>query len=548
MIGVQMRVEGRLVGIATDRRAFVPLPLLGLVLCIAAAGGLLFARLDAFPLNNDEAIYVLYAHTAAYAHNIRDLFGAFAYGVPPLFIWIGALALHIHPDHAAQLVTSRSISALCGLATVVGVYVLAWQLYRDAGLGLLAAVLYAFCPYAVLFNRLGLLDASVQFIGVLVALQSVRVFRQQPASIRSAILLGTLLGLGQLAKGISVFFWLLPVLAWYVFAPDRALSRLVRTALVATPVAAALYATILASGRPRNLLEPFFTAIKYSVASSPTHSNFDRARFPILAYFSHNLEQWLSWQQHYVGYAILLALAGALVMSARSRSPGDRFLALWLVIPLVLMLFTKVYNSRYIVFTVPIEILLVSRTSVLLLRAAWPVLRGRARPPRPVLLAGTWATAVLLLLGALYTARFDAAHDAALVGDPVHASYDSFDRWYYIEGWLSGYGLDTVESFIRRQAQHHDLTLVVDKYHLPLVALSYDFSDDPHVRLQEAFSPAGLWLPPGALPARSRVFALLDVPKDDLQAVRAVHPSWKIVLTQRKPGGQSAFVLLSNAS
>jgi hypothetical protein len=45
---------------------------------------------------------------------------------------------------------------------------------------------------------------------------------------------------------------------------------------------------------------------------------------------------------------------------------------------------------------------------------------------------------------------------------------------------------------------------------------------------------------------RAAIVAVLDIPKDSLPAVEAAYPDWKLRMIQRKPGGQSQFVLLSN--
>lgn len=540
--------------VATRRRS--PLyPPLGLAFILIAAAGLLFFRLDAFPLNNDEGGYILYSYLAAHPHHLPDLFGNFNFSEPPLYTWLGAVALRLHPARAAQLVTVRSVSVLCGVGTVAAVYALARQLYRDVATGLLAAVLYAFCPFAVLYNRLAFLDSLAQLIGVLVAIQCVRVYRRKDgreAPILQIVLLGILLG--QLVKGTAFFFWLLPLLGWYALAPARTAFQLKRTLAIMTPVALAVYSVVLASGSLRDFFRPLFLIINHSAAAprSPVHFDYDHTPFPLWSYAVHNAAQWLSWQQHYVGYGPVVALVVAFYIGVVSRKHEDGFLALWLAIPLVAMLFTKVYNSRYIVFTVPIEMLCVSRGVVALVRHARRSPRGRAAAI-PVLrgtVARMAAGAVyaLLVLGGVYTARFDATRDATLVSDPIHGDYDSFDQWYFITGWLSGYGFDNVTAYIRRQAQTRDVTVVADEAFLPLVSLRYSLADNPRVHIQSSSGVAGLPLASSATAARPLTLAVLDVPKDDLAAVETTHPTWKVVMVQNKPLGQSQFVVLSSAT
>ncbi|HEX8919749.1 MAG TPA: glycosyltransferase family 39 protein, partial [Chloroflexota bacterium] len=280
-----------------------------LILAVLGAAVLWFHSLNALPVFDDEAIAVWYAHVAAYPRTVNDLFGSFDYAVPPLFVWLAAFAQHLWSD---RLLASRTVSVLCGLATMPALWWLAWQLYRDRIVAILAAVLFAVCPYELFFGRMALLDPLVQLLGVSIAIQSVRMFRKVESPAHQAVLLGVLLGLGQLSKGISLFFWALPVLAWYFFGPERRLHRLIRPMIPATGVAIGLYLVILASGTVRNLFRPFFTAIKYSVGAPypgyySTHSSISPLTTARL-----NFDGWLGWQQAYVGWAML----GSLILIA----------------------------------------------------------------------------------------------------------------------------------------------------------------------------------------------------------------------------------------
>jgi hypothetical protein len=532
--GVQQRHVGRL-------------SLAGLAVIMATNAIVSFSHLRVLPVFDDEAIFVWYAHVAAHAHRLPDLFGSFNYAAPPLFIWLGAIALHFNAD---QLVAVRSVSVLCGIATLAAIYLLAWQLYRDVTIGLLAAALCAFCPYEFMFDRMALLDPLVQLIGVLVAIQSVRLYRRQNLQVRQAMLLGILLGLGQLAKGISTFFWLLPVLSWYVYDPGRVFSRLKRGMLISVLVAGALYSVILASGNVRDIFRPFFTTIKYSIATPYSGYYASHPRLPIASRILQNLGQWVSWQQTYVGYVLLGALLVAVAVCIAAKAQADTFLLLWLSLPLAAMLVAKIYTSRYMLFTIPIELLLVSRGVAAMLSYArqWTCGKAVLLLGHRVRLTAMGVAVTFVALGMLYTTVFDVSRIAALRNDPATGHFVPDDRWQYIAGWPSGYGLDGLESYIRRLAKTTDVVVVADRSHQPSSALLYGLADNAHIEVRPVPLTQGRRSEPGIAARKAAIVAVLDIPKDSLPAVEAAHPEWKSCMRQLKPGGQSEFVLLSNES
>jgi len=534
--------EGRVADGERARRAGA-LSVVGLVALLAATAIVSLPRLGLLPVFDDEAIAVWYAHVAAHPHHMADLFGGFDYAVPPLFIWLGAVAQRLYPD---QLVALRAVSVLCGIASSAAIYLLARELYRDGALGLLAAVLCAFCPYEYMFSRMALLDTLVQLMGLLVALQSVRLYRRGSIEPRAAVLLGILLGLGQLSKGIATLFWLLPLLAWYVYDPGRSLARLRRSLLIAIPVAAALYAIILASGNARNLFRPFFTAIKYSVATPYPGYYASHPHESIVSLVGYNLGQWLSWQQTYVGYGLCAALLVALGIAVVSREPADRFLGLWLLAPLALMLVVKIYTSRYVLFTVPIELLLVSRACVIALRYARRLARGEAALGLSAARLRAGGILVVVVLALSYTAVFDASRDATLRNDPARSAMVDDDHWQYIAGWPSGYGLDRVERHIRARARIQDVTVVAAPTHQPINALLYGLAGNPHIHVRPLPLTRGPRVSPSAGGRKTAVFAVVETGKDDLLATEAAHPGWKPVVSETKPGALSKLVLLAS--
>jgi hypothetical protein len=245
---------------------------------------------------------------------------------------------------------------------------------------------------------------------------------------------------------------------------------------------------------------------------------------------------------------LLGALLVAVAVCIFAKAQADTFLLLWLSLPLAAMLVAKIYTSRYILFTIPIELLLVSRGGVAILSYArqWTCSSALLLRARMVSLTTTGMAVALVALGMLYTTVFDVSRIAALRNDPATGHFVPDDRWQYIAGWPSGYGLVGLESYIRRQAKTKDVVVVADPSHQPSSALLYGLADNAHIQVRPAPLTRSPRSAPGMAAGRAAIMAVLDVPKDSLPAVEAAHPDWKPRMRQLKPGGQSQFVLLAN--
>jgi hypothetical protein len=93
-------------------------------------------------------------------------------------------------------------------------------------------------------------------------------------------------------------------------------------------------------------------------------------------------------------------------------------------------------------------------------------------------------TAWLPVAGALALAAIPALQaDAALVTRPGSAPLIPFDRWQYVTGWPSGYAIDRVVAYLRRQEAHGPITVVSSIYNPPGDALTILLGHAPGVTL-----------------------------------------------------------------
>ena len=153
-------------------------------------------------------------------------------GVYPLFPWVATLFVHMLPD---PFMAVRCASAVVGTVGMLA----AWGTGRElAGprAGLLAATLYALCPYTLFHNRLAVPDGLVATCGAGSLLFAIRLAKT--ARGRDALLLGVCLALGLLTKVFAFSMLLLPLLA--VIAAPVAQRRKTRVLAMAATLAAVM--------------------------------------------------------------------------------------------------------------------------------------------------------------------------------------------------------------------------------------------------------------------------------------------------------------------
>jgi hypothetical protein len=137
--------------------------------------------------------------------------------------------------------------------------------------------------------------------------------------------------------------------------------------------------------------------------------------------------------------------------------------------------------------------------------------------------------------------------DRALWSDPARAAMPADDRFQYVLGWPSGYGVRDTERLVRQELEHHPagVTVVVhaNRYQNLRVTplwLSLAFAREPRVRFED-------WnfADPAAIPAFERWAAagptLLVVPRADANAPAPDPRAWAhlatLVAATVKPDG-----------
>src|SRR6266436_8244891 len=107
-----------------------------------------FTNILSLPIFTDEAIYIRWAQIA-----MRDpawRFISLTDGKQPMYVWIAMILLRFIHD---PLLAGRLLSVFTGFGSLVGIWLLTWELFRKRWVAFLAAALYVVFPFALVYDR-----------------------------------------------------------------------------------------------------------------------------------------------------------------------------------------------------------------------------------------------------------------------------------------------------------------------------------------------------------------------------------------------------------
>ncbi len=161
--------------------------------------------LTKLPIFGDEAVYIRYAEDVLYIPH--QLFISLTIGRQPIFIWITSFFLLIFKNPVFAI---RMVSVISGFLTLIGLLLLSYEIFQKKKTALLTVLLLTFYPFAVMYDRLGILDSMVGTIYIWTIYLTFRFAKT--LSFFLSFLLGIVLGLGILIKSNTLFgLMILPV-------------------------------------------------------------------------------------------------------------------------------------------------------------------------------------------------------------------------------------------------------------------------------------------------------------------------------------------------
>lgn len=388
-----------------------------------------YSSLTNYPLFTDEAIYIRWAQIAKNDASWRLI--SLTDGKQPLFIWLTMIVLKWIKD---PLLAGRLVSVASGLLSLFGLFFLGRILFKSWLIGLFGAFLYFISPYALVYDRISLMDGTLNALmiwSMIFAVLLVRLLR-----LDLALILGGLIGLGSLTKTSGfISLYLLPLFIILLYKKNnvnaKGLLKTLCLCLVVSVVSFLIYSVLR--------LSPFFHIIAqkdktFILSFSEWFKN------PFLN-FSGNLNGLFDWTFSYLSYPWVLFILASLVIK-REFLKEKLLILCWFLFPVFGLAFLgKVIYPRFIFFMVVPLFLLVAYTFSILLSKRNKLL--------------TLFSFLLLLFPALII-------DYDLLTDPTKAKITASDANQYYRDWPSGRGIPESVAYFNKISKRKKIAVYTE--------------------------------------------------------------------------------------
>lgn len=357
-------------------------------------------HLTILPVFCDEAIYIRWAQVMRNEPGLRFL--PLSDGKQPLFMWLLMPALKIFSD---PLFAGRFVSVMAGLLTMIGLAVLSLLICQKPKLALLAMLLYIFAPFTFFFDRMALVDSLLAAFSVWSLIFAVLLGETRRLDV--AMILGMILGGAWLTKSPGMFFVVMAIPAAILSSRFQDHLKLVFLLGVSLVFAFTIY-NILRLGPNFHMIAIRNKDYIWSVSEILKH--------PLDPLIPHLRDIWRYYSAYLTWPVFVLGLAGVLFFR-REKLP----LLFWWAVPLLgQAAVAKVFTARYILFGVPLFLILAAH-----------LFRSRR---------SYWF--LLFLLPTLY-------FDWQLWHYPAKAPLPKDERRGYFEDWTAGGGIKEVAEYLK---------------------------------------------------------------------------------------------------
>lgn len=427
------------------------------------------------PIFTDEAIYVRWAQIARFDAGWR--FISLTDGKQPSFVWATMVVMRFVQD---PLLAGRLVSVGAGLATMVGLFFLGRELFRNRWIGFTSAGLYFLFPIALIYDRMALYEGLVGMFTVWSLYLAVCLVRSLGVDI--ALILGMAMGGGLLTKSSAFFnIYLLPftllLFDWSLGSRSegRDKSQKQRWPRFFQWAGLVLIAVILAQAYYSILrLSPFFHIIgeKNTIFIYPI----SEWRVHPFEFFRGNLAGLWDWFVTYLTWPQVI-LIGASFLVFFKFTKEKILLFAWFSIPFVaLALFGRILYPRFIFFM----ILPLLPLAALSLSKIYAVIKNK------LLFASCLLLFAVLLLRA----------DYFILTNPTRAPIPKLDLEQYLNGWPAGGGIKEVMGYLGKQAANQKIYVATEGTFgsLPTYAVEIYLGDNKNV------DKRGIWPLPKEFP------------------------------------------------
>ncbi|MBI3069815.1 MAG: glycosyltransferase family 39 protein, partial [Candidatus Levybacteria bacterium] len=418
------------------------------------------------PIFTDEAIYLRWAQIAK--NDAAWRFISLTDGKQPLFVWLVMIVMRFISD---PLMAGRIVSVLAGFTTIVGLFFLGKEVFKNRWIGITSSFLYVIYPFALVYDRMALYDSLVGTFSVWGLYFAILMVRRLRLDI--ALILGMIIGAGVLNKTSGFFsLYLLPLtLILFDFAKKERYLRFVRwagLALIAGILTYVYYSMLR--------LSPFFHLIdqKNAIFVYPLQ---EWLKHPFI-YFWGNLSigQW-DWLTRYMTMPTLALVVISFFLKSRDYVREKALLIFWFAIPFAaLALFGKTLYPRFIFFM----------TLSLLPLVAFSLFQLNKMIKNKIFFAFCFLLFAFLQLRS----------DYFILADFARAPIPESDLGQYINNWPAGGGINEIISFLEQRASKEKIYIATEGTFgsLPTNSVEIYLGDNKNV------DKRGIWPLPTKIP------------------------------------------------
>src|SRR3989344_1769746 len=463
-------------------------------------------NLDKWPIFSDEGIYIRWAKVAWHDPNWR--FISVTDGRQPLQTWATIPFLKIFPDNA--LLAGRLFSVTTGFIGLLGMFSLVFYLWGKRA-ALIATTFFVFIPYLIFYDRIALVDSTVNAGFIWILFFSILLVRTRRLDI--ALIMGFIGGFALLAKSSSRMFLMLaataPVLIFYL---KRKVESTVQSLNYYILLGIAFGISLFFYNVQR--LSQFFhyVALK-NTTFVMTFEEFLKTPFAYVHNFRY-IPLYITWE---AGFVIVPFSIVGLFLLFKKDFRFFLYLMIFIIAPYIAIgFFAKILFPRYVIFY----------ASILIITATYALMQIKNLKTRNLMLALIVASMLVF--------------DYPLIFNPSRASFPEVDRGQYVEGVTAVWGAQDLMELMRVRS-HEKPVLILAEGNFGLVADVLDV----FLKEGDKIEIKGLW----PLDEKDLYEYQPELAKRQVYVVfshRTEFPeSWPIELVKKyeKPGGKEAVYL-----
>jgi 4-amino-4-deoxy-L-arabinose transferase-like glycosyltransferase len=314
------------------------------------------------------------------------------------------------------------LSVFFGVICNLGIFILAYLIFKRKKVGLIAALIYAVSPIAVFFDSMALVDTTLAMFGVWFLIFLILTIKHQKYDL--SMISGFLLGGALLTKSPALYFSVLtPVsvifLAW-TKKVQGIIKRIVKQLILLSPIYLISYGmyNILRLGPNFQMI-----AIRNKDYIFPISHLWLNPKDPFIFHIK-EIWEWL-WMLG-PGVLVFILILGFIVGIKKFKKEMI-FLSLWILVPLFAnAMYAKVFTARYILFIMPL---------IYIISSLFIIFHSKYQKLSYLLL-------VLFIINSFLV-------NYLLIFNITEAPLPKSERTGYLEEWTAGYGIKETAEYLK---------------------------------------------------------------------------------------------------